>query len=146
MPLITLPDGSQRRFDEPVSVAEVAADIGPGLAKAALAGRVGQQLVDTAFVIDADADVETEPVTTLATVTPAPPVAPQMPVRSPSRIAWSVMLLVLVASVAFNVVLWINAQNAATQKQQLLDQQPAQTAATRGRRARNPASWIDTGI
>ena len=57
MPLITLPDGSQRRFDEPVSVAEVAADIGPGLAKAALAGRVGQKLVDTAFVIDADADV-----------------------------------------------------------------------------------------
>jgi threonyl-tRNA synthetase len=57
MPVITLPDGSQRRFDEPVSVAEVAADIGPGLAKAALAGRLGDRLVDTGHVIDADADL-----------------------------------------------------------------------------------------
>ena len=39
MPKITLPDGSLRQFDQPVSVADVAADIGPGLAKAALAGR-----------------------------------------------------------------------------------------------------------
>ena len=38
MPVITLPDGSQRNFDQPVSVHDVATDIGPGLAKAALAG------------------------------------------------------------------------------------------------------------
>ena len=57
MPAITLPDGSQRQFDRPVSVAAVAADIGPGLARAALAGRVGGQLVDTAYVIDTDADL-----------------------------------------------------------------------------------------
>ena len=40
MPVVTLPDGSQRRFDQPVSVHDVAADIGPGLAKATLAGKV----------------------------------------------------------------------------------------------------------
>ncbi len=57
MPVIRLPDGSERTFDEPVSVAEVAADIGPGLAKAALAGRVDGRLVDTSFVVDADAQV-----------------------------------------------------------------------------------------
>jgi threonyl-tRNA synthetase len=57
MPTITLPDGSQRRFDGPVSVAEVAADIGPGLAKAALAGRVGDRLVDVAYRIEGDAEL-----------------------------------------------------------------------------------------
>jgi threonyl-tRNA synthetase len=57
MPVITLPDGSQRRFDAPVTVAEVAADIGPGLAKAALAGRVGGRLVDTAHRIEGDAEL-----------------------------------------------------------------------------------------
>jgi len=55
MPQITLPDGSVRPFDAPVSVHQVAASIGPGLAKAALAGRVDGRLVDTSFVIDADA-------------------------------------------------------------------------------------------
>jgi threonyl-tRNA synthetase len=55
MPVITLPDSSQKRFDRPVSVAEVAAAIGPGLAKAALAGRVDGKLVDTSFVIENDA-------------------------------------------------------------------------------------------
>ena len=40
MPVITLPDGSQRSYSEPVSIEKVAADIGPGLAKAALAGKV----------------------------------------------------------------------------------------------------------
>ena len=54
MPLITLPDGSERRFDAPVSVHDVAADIGPGLAKAALAGVVEDQLVDTSHVIGDD--------------------------------------------------------------------------------------------
>ncbi len=57
MPLITLPDGSERRFEHAVSVADVAADIGPGLAKAALAGRVDGRMVDTAFVIEHDAEV-----------------------------------------------------------------------------------------
>ena len=47
MPIITLPDGSQRSFDAPVSVHDVAFDIGPGLAKAALAGKVDGELVDT---------------------------------------------------------------------------------------------------
>jgi len=57
MPTITLPDGSRREFDQPVTVAEVAADIGPGLAKAALAGKVGGKLVDTSFKIENDADL-----------------------------------------------------------------------------------------
>ena len=55
MPLINLPDGSQRQFDQPVSVADVAADIGPGLAKAALAGVIDGKEVDTSFVIERDA-------------------------------------------------------------------------------------------
>jgi threonyl-tRNA synthetase len=57
MPVITLPDGSQREYDAPLTVAEVAADIGAGLAKAALAGRVDDQLVDTSFRIEQDANV-----------------------------------------------------------------------------------------
>jgi threonyl-tRNA synthetase len=57
MPVITLPDASQRVFDAPVSVADVAFDIGPGLAKAALAGRVNGKLVDTSFVITDDAEL-----------------------------------------------------------------------------------------
>ncbi|HEY0942051.1 MAG TPA: threonine--tRNA ligase [Steroidobacter sp.] len=55
MPVITLPDGSQRSYAEPVSVEKIAADIGPGLAKAALAGKVDGRLVDTSHVIDKDA-------------------------------------------------------------------------------------------
>ena len=62
---IQLPDGSQRQFPAPVTVAEVAASIGAGLAKAALAGRVGSgataQVVDTSYLVDHD--------TTLAIVT-----------------------------------------------------------------------------
>ncbi|MGN6151986.1 MAG: threonine--tRNA ligase [Lysobacteraceae bacterium] len=54
---ITLPDGSRREFEHPVSVAEVAASIGAGLAKAALAGKVDGQLVDTSFRIDRDAEL-----------------------------------------------------------------------------------------
>jgi threonyl-tRNA synthetase len=57
MPVITLPDGSQRSFEQPVTVAGVAANIGAGLAKAALAGRVDGKLVDTSYVIDRDAQV-----------------------------------------------------------------------------------------
>jgi threonyl-tRNA synthetase len=57
MPVVTLPDGSQRRFDHPVRVEEVAAGIGAGLARAALAGRVDGRLVDTSYVIDKDANL-----------------------------------------------------------------------------------------
>ncbi|MEO8304340.1 MAG: threonine--tRNA ligase [Betaproteobacteria bacterium] len=55
MPTITLPNGAVKPFDAPVSVAEVAAAIGPGLAKAALAGKVDGKLVDTSYRIDHDA-------------------------------------------------------------------------------------------
>jgi threonyl-tRNA synthetase len=54
---ISLPDGSKRPFDEPVSVAQVAQSIGAGLAKAALAGKVDGKLVDTSYVIDKDASL-----------------------------------------------------------------------------------------
>ena len=54
MPAITLPDGSQRIFDIPVSVADVAADIGAGLAKATLAGVVNGEVVDASFTMDDD--------------------------------------------------------------------------------------------
>ena len=57
MPTITLPDGSQRSFDKPVTVMDVAADIGPGLAKATLAGRVDDELVDASHLIDHDAEL-----------------------------------------------------------------------------------------
>ncbi|MFO1465808.1 MAG: threonine--tRNA ligase [Steroidobacteraceae bacterium] len=55
MPVITLPDSSKKHFEQPVTVAEVASSIGPGLAKAALAGRVDGRLVDASFRIDRDA-------------------------------------------------------------------------------------------
>jgi threonyl-tRNA synthetase len=55
---ITLPDGSRRPFEQPVSVAEVAASIGAGLAKAALGGKVDGKLVDASFRIDHDASLE----------------------------------------------------------------------------------------
>ena len=55
MPQITLPDGSTRQYDRSVTVAGVAESIGPGLAKAALAGRVDGELVDTSYTIDNDA-------------------------------------------------------------------------------------------
>jgi threonyl-tRNA synthetase len=55
MPVITLPDGSQKHFEHAVSVAEVAQSIGPGLARAALAGKLNGELVDTSALINADA-------------------------------------------------------------------------------------------
>ncbi len=55
MPVITLPDGSQRSYPNPVTVAEVAQSIGAGLARAALAGKVDGMLVDTSYLISADA-------------------------------------------------------------------------------------------
>jgi len=54
MPNITLPDGSVRSFEQPVTIAQVAASIGAGLAKAALAGRVDGRLVDTSFLVERD--------------------------------------------------------------------------------------------
>ncbi len=57
MPVITLPDGSQRSFNQAVTVYDVAADIGAGLAKAALAGKVNGVPVDTSFLIEEDAQL-----------------------------------------------------------------------------------------
>lgn len=54
---ITLPDASQRTFDHPVTVGEIAADIGPGLAKAAIAGKIDGKLVDLSRVVDHDARI-----------------------------------------------------------------------------------------
>ncbi|HJV83104.1 threonine--tRNA ligase [Noviherbaspirillum sp.] len=54
---VRLPDGSQRQFDGPITVAQVAASIGTGLAKAALAGKVDGKVVDTSFLIERDADL-----------------------------------------------------------------------------------------
>jgi threonyl-tRNA synthetase len=57
MPTVTLPDGSRRTFEQPVTVAQIAEAIGPGLARAALAGRVNGRLVDTSYRVERDADV-----------------------------------------------------------------------------------------
>ncbi|MFP4252824.1 MAG: threonine--tRNA ligase [Guyparkeria sp.] len=57
MPTITLPDGSQRSYDHPVSLAEIASDIGPGLAKAAVAGKIDGKLVDLARTVADDAEI-----------------------------------------------------------------------------------------
>ena len=57
MPVISLPDGSSRTFAQPLTVHDLAEDIGPGLAKAALAGRVDGQLRDTSWLIESDAEV-----------------------------------------------------------------------------------------
>jgi threonyl-tRNA synthetase len=57
MPQIALPDGSHRQFDHPVSVFDIANDIGPGLAKAAIAGKVNGSMVDTAYLVDDDVEL-----------------------------------------------------------------------------------------
>ncbi|SDJ27124.1 threonyl-tRNA synthetase [Ferrimonas sediminum] len=57
MPVITLPDGSQRQFDNPVSVMDVALDIGPGLAKACVAGRINGERVDACEVMTQDSEL-----------------------------------------------------------------------------------------
>ena len=57
MPIIRLPDGSERSFDNSVTVADVAASIGAGLARAALAGKVNGKLVDTSYLIEENADL-----------------------------------------------------------------------------------------
>ena len=58
MPVITLPDGSQRVFENPVSVADVAQSIGAGLAKATIAGKVDGRLVDACDLIEQDATLQ----------------------------------------------------------------------------------------
>ncbi|WP_367155365.1 threonine--tRNA ligase [Methylomonas sp. HYX-M1] len=58
MPVITLPDGSQRQFEHAISVLDIAKSIGTGLAKATLAGRVNGKLVDAGFVVDSNAEVQ----------------------------------------------------------------------------------------
>ncbi len=57
MPVITLPDGSQRQFDHAVSIMDIARDIGPGLAKACIAGRINGELADASDLIEQDAHV-----------------------------------------------------------------------------------------
>ena len=57
MPVVTLPDGSTREFDQPVTVMQIAEDIGPDLAKATLAGRVNGRLVDACVEVEQDAEV-----------------------------------------------------------------------------------------
>ncbi|RLA13532.1 MAG: threonine--tRNA ligase [Gammaproteobacteria bacterium] len=57
MPQVTLPDGSNRQFDHPVSVFDVASDIGAGLAKAAIGGKVDGEMVDTSYLIDKDVEL-----------------------------------------------------------------------------------------
>ncbi|SEM24225.1 threonine--tRNA ligase [Halomonas caseinilytica] len=57
MPIVTLPDGSQRPFDEPLTIMQLAESIGTGLAKACIAGRIDGELVDAADIIDHDAEV-----------------------------------------------------------------------------------------
>ena len=58
MPIITLPDGSQRQFDNAISTLDVAMDIGPGLAKATIAGKVNGKLVDACDLIEQDASLQ----------------------------------------------------------------------------------------
>lgn len=57
MPRVTLPDGSERKYDKPISIHDIAQDIGPGLAKAAVAARVDGVLVDTSHILNKDVDL-----------------------------------------------------------------------------------------
>ena len=57
MPVVRLPDGSERKFDQPVTVMEVAMSIGAGLARAAIAGKINGKLVDTSDLIKDDSDL-----------------------------------------------------------------------------------------
>ena len=58
MPIITLPDGKQLEFDQPVSIYDVATRIGAGLAKAALGGKINDQIFDTSYLIEQDASLK----------------------------------------------------------------------------------------
>lgn len=57
MPIITLPDGNQRQFDQPLSIHAIASSIAPSLGKAALAAKVNGQLVDTSYIVDQDVNL-----------------------------------------------------------------------------------------
>ena len=57
MPVVTLPDGSQKSFDQPVSIADVASSIGPGLAKASLAGKIDGKILDLSYLIEQDSSL-----------------------------------------------------------------------------------------
>ena len=57
MPNVTLPDGTVKSYDQSLTVADVASSIGPGLAKAAIAGEIDGQLVDTSYMIEGDASL-----------------------------------------------------------------------------------------
>ncbi len=98
MVVITLPDGSQRRFDAPPTVAEVAASIGAGLAKAAIAGKVDGRLVDTSHRIESDA--------TLAIVTERDPEGLEIIRHSTAHLlAWAVKSLFPDAQVTIGPVI-----------------------------------------
>ena len=58
MPIITLPDGSQRSFDDSISILDVAADIGAGLAKATIAGRINDDVLDASYLIETDCELQ----------------------------------------------------------------------------------------
>jgi threonyl-tRNA synthetase len=58
MPIITLPDGSQRSFDHPISILDVAADIGAGLAKATIAGKINDDVLDASYLIEMDCELQ----------------------------------------------------------------------------------------
>ena len=58
MPIITLPDGSQRSFDKPISILDVAADIGAGLAKATIAGKINDDILDASHLIETDCELQ----------------------------------------------------------------------------------------
>ncbi len=58
MPIITLPDGTEKKYDSAVTIEQIASEIGPGLAKAALAGRVNGELIDTCIPITQNSHIQ----------------------------------------------------------------------------------------
>ena len=58
MPIITLPDGTEKKYDSAVTIDQIASEIGPGLAKAALAGRVNGELIDTCIPITQNSHIQ----------------------------------------------------------------------------------------
>ena len=57
MPIITLPDGTEKEYNSAITIDQIASEIGPGLAKAALAGRVNGELIDTCIPIRQDSNI-----------------------------------------------------------------------------------------
>ena len=58
MPIITLPDGTEKKYNSSVTIDQIASGIGPGLAKAALAGKVNGELIDTCIPINQDSNIQ----------------------------------------------------------------------------------------